>query len=142
MTFLMDMTPAMLFLFPGFLVVVISCICWWWSSRLRKKCTDQTEGVVSEVEETVYRKKHSGKGHSYRAVFTYSVFYVEYIRRGHVKFHFPKFSVGQNVTVFYDPFKPQRYYVLEEGRGLQRFLFPIACGIIWMLMAGVLVFIA
>ena len=137
MPFSEDQIPVMMFLLPGMLLVLVSCLCWWWSSKQRKRCTSQTNGVVSDIKHTVSHKKGS-QHHRYRPTFTYSVGGVEFTRRSNITTMSPKFSVGQAVTVFHDPFKPQRYYVLEQGKAIGRFLLPIFFGTASMLFAGIL----
>ena len=73
----------------------------------------------------------------YRAVFTYSVEGVQYVRRSPRAASVPEFSVGDSVTVFYDRSSPKRFYVLEEGRSTVEYLIFIAVGAVMMIIASV-----
>ena len=105
---------------------------WWWNRKLRQECTGQTTGVVSDVGKAVSYKKGKVKT-SYRMTYTYSVEGVEYTKQSNTTTGVQKFSVGQSVTVFYDPAKPQRYYISEEGKPVAIILVPITLGVLLIL---------
>ena len=101
----------------GSLFAGVAGFLWWRDKKLRRECTAQTAGVVSDVDHTV-RYKKGKRRNEYRTTFTYTVDGVEYTKCSSLVTSVPKFSVGQSVTVFYDSAKPQRYYVLEEGKAV------------------------
>ena len=87
----------------------------WWSQQ---RCIEQTTGVVKTVDHEVKDLEDN-----YRALFAYSVEGVEYVRSSSHVYSKPKFSAGDSVTIFYDPSKPQRFYVLEEGKQTSKAVF-------------------
>ena len=119
----------------GLFFVGLGGFFWWRGKKLRQECTAQTAGVVSDVGHTVTYKKGKRRN-QYRTTFTYSVDDVEYVKQSSTTTSTQKFSEGQNVTVFYDPNKPQRYYVLEEGRAVALILVAIIMGVLFIL-AGI-----
>ena len=100
----------------GLFLMALGGFLWWHGKRLKRRCTEQTPGVV--VDEG--RSRRSGKGsnarkYQYNSTFSYSVLGVEYTKRISEVSYDLKFPTGQSVTVFYDPFNPQRSYVLGAG---------------------------
>ena len=92
----------------------------WRDKKLEKVCTAQVSGTVKDITESISYSTGKGKRAgrrkiSYRPIFTYSVEGVEYVQQSFTGSSRPKFTVGQSVTVFYDPSSPERYYVAEEG---------------------------
>jgi Protein of unknown function (DUF3592). len=127
----------MIFFVFGLLSLGTSCIRWLWGNWKRKVCTEQAIGVVSGFKRAyVYQNK--GRKQHYRTMVTYSVLGVEYTMSGEKRTSFYNFDEGQKVTVLYDPSKPQRSYILEEGRDILRILTPLAFGVMAMIMAGFL----
>ena len=131
--------PVMIFLVYGLFSLVISCIRWLWGNWKRKVCTEQANGVVSGFKR-VFGYQSKGRRPHYRTMVTYSVLGVEYTMPGEKVTidHSPYFTEGQKVTVLYDPSRPRRCYIPEEGRAIMRILTPLAFGVMAMIMAGFL----
>ena len=126
------------FFLIGLLATGLGAFLWWRSMKLKKECTAQVSGVVSSVDHTTSVKR-SMKGiriqNRYRETFKYSVNGVEYIKQSNNTTRRPKLHEGQSITVFHDPAKPERYYVLEEGTQIMASVFFIAFGVVFMLAA-------
>ena len=87
--------------------------------RWNQVCSSQVDGTVKDVTRTGGgRRRRRHGGNTYRATFTYSLQGVEYTRK--LSSLLNKFSVGQRVTVFYDPSNPERHYVLEHKQNIKR----------------------
>ena len=101
--------------------------------KLLRACAAKAPGVVTEIRQTTSR---GGKGTSvsYTPVFAYSVEGVQYVREGSGG---SKFSVGDSVTVFYDPSEPERFYILEEGKSTAPLIAVSALGAVLMIIASV-----
>ena len=88
---------------------------WWFEKRKRDVCTAKVDGVVKSIGHSVSYKNGRGRDR-YRTTFAYSVEGADYVKESNTTTGRAQFSEGQTVTVFYDPSKPQRFYVSEEGR--------------------------
>ena len=77
--------------------------------KLDQACLAQVDGTVREV--TCDRSTGKIRTVTYYATFTYSALGVEYVKQ--IYSSNDVFSVGQRVTVFYDPTTPEQHYVLE-----------------------------
>ena len=133
------MVAKLVFFGVGLLFVGIGVLLWMSKNKLKKECSAQVSGVVSGVEHTTTFKSGKKGGTSvknkYRATFKYSVGGSEYVRQSNNTSGRPRLFEGQSVTVFYDPSRPERYYVLEEGTQIMGPVLFIAFGIIFMLAA-------
>ena len=119
----------------GLLFVAVGGLFLWHYKRLQKLCTGQTTGVVAD-EGLSTQYKNGKKRTSYRPTFAYSVEGVNYTKQSNSTSGTQKFSDGQSITVFYDPSKPQRYYILEQGGpGALLTWLPIILGAICALLA-------
>ena len=121
------------FLF-GLVFAGLGAFLLWIDKKKRKECTAEVVGVVKDVGKSTTFKKGRVRN-SYRPTFAYSVEGVEYVKQSNTKSGTSKFSEGQNVTVFYDPSKPQRFYVLEEGKTTVLYLVLVGIGAATMLVA-------
>lgn len=109
--------------------------------NLERSCTMQTEGKVVRIErkEETYIEKDDNDNEkertrvSYHPVFSYEVGGRKIEETASAGSGRPEFTVGQQVTVMYDPQNPEKYYVKEDKTG-SRF------GIYFMIF-GVVVFI-
>ena len=106
------------------LVSMSPCLFWLWKRHQREKfCTVQVAGTVKSIEEA-----RKDKRAIYYPVIAYPVEGVEYIERAPVGFRRsysnlnPPFSVGDSVTVFYDPSKPKRFRVWGQKEHLSDIL--------------------
>jgi Protein of unknown function (DUF3592). len=100
-----------------FLVAVIfsgvGVFSWWSDKRVKRLCTSVAGGVVEDEGYTVVKHKREQPKEGYRPTFSYLVEGVKYTTQPKTMYETRKFSMGQKVTVFYDPFKPSRSYALE-----------------------------
>jgi len=117
------------------LIMAGSGALWLWrGNKLKRACSAQVEGTVSHLEKRVSSSK--GKQRTrYYPEFTYSVKGVEYIKHSSWGGGPEKFSVGQRVTIFYDPADPQRYYVKGESDGIAIQVMLIGFGVFFMTIA-------
>ena len=106
----------------------------WNDKKKEKECTAKVAGVVKDVGHSVQYKNGRVKT-SYRPTFSYSVGGVEYTKQSNTTSRAAKFSEGQQVNVFYDPSKPQRFYVAEEGKTTALFMALVGIGVAIMLVA-------
>ncbi|MCL2504204.1 MAG: DUF3592 domain-containing protein [Coriobacteriia bacterium] len=98
---------------------------------LKKRCTTQMAGTVTSTDVTRERRDDSWGTNSHSVTFEYSAQGTEYVRKFHVSGHqYSKMSKGQSATVFYDPSKPKRCYVLEIKFRIVLTLFFIAVGVV------------
>ena len=102
------------------LVSMGPCFVWLWKRHQREKfCTVQAAGIVKNIEEA-----RKDKRAIYYPVIAYPVKGVEYVEQAPIGFRRsysndkPPFSVGDSVTVLYDPSKPKRFRVLGEKEHL------------------------
>lgn len=77
--------------------------------KLKKACTAQVSGTVTDCSQEVKYSKGKKKT-TYITTFTYSVGGVEYVKSTK-----RKSSVGQSVAVYYDPSDPNRHYAHSAG---------------------------
>lgn len=95
-----------------------------------RTCTMYTSATVTDV---VRRRHHSTNGYRstyFHPVFSYYVGGQEIVTESHFGSSKPKFTVGQTVELFYDPDRPERYYVPEETVGnLLGWIFVGVCGV-------------
>ena len=122
----------------GFLCIGVGVFFWWSDKRLEKLCTSQVVGVVVDEGHSIqYRNGKRKEG--YRPTVAYSVEGVEYTKKANTGHSVQRVSTGQSVTVFYDPSKPQRYYILE-ARGVEPLIvwLPVALGVVFILVGFLL----
>ena len=95
--------------------------------QLRLHCTSRTEGVVVEN----HRHRTGGKSSSttYCPEFSFMVDGVAYGGRSAVGTQRPRFAKGQEVTVLYDPYRPDDYYVEEDGLSSAVYFIFLVAGI-------------
>ena len=115
----------------GLVFTSIGVLHWRNENNLRRKCTVQVVGVISEV------RQRTRKGIDYYTpVFKYSIESVQYVRKSdHSTKISTKFTVGDSVTVFYDRSNKERYYVLEDGRSFKENTAFIVVGLVIMIIA-------
>jgi len=77
--------------------------------------TARTEGTVSRIIQ-LDRYSVNGFEDAYAPEFTYSANGVEYVKRSDIAHSVEKFSEGQNVSILYNPKKPDQCCVLEQHR--------------------------
>lgn len=82
-----------------------------------QKCTAVTIGTVSDIEVRYSRSIGSGNTRSNHPVFEFNAGGQRYKLVSNVGTSMQKLTVGQSVTVYYDPEKPERYYVKEYTLG-------------------------
>ena len=128
------MVGKIVFFLVGLALVGAGVLFWWFGKKKRKECTGKVEGVVKKVDNTVTYKKGKVRNES-RSTFAYSVDGVDYVKQSSTTTVIARFSEGQTVTVFYDPSKPQRFYVSEEGRSIAIPAVLIGLGVVSMLTA-------
>ena len=130
-----DIVNAAMPFLIGLVLIGVGGFFVWREKRLKTLCTSQVSGVVADEGHSVkYRKGRRKEG--YQPTFSYSVEGVEYTKKTAMSYSTCKVFTGQKVTVFYDPSKPQRYYVLELGSiiGNPVVWVPVALGVISMLV--------
>ena len=126
-----------LFIMVGLVLVGIGGFFWWHDKNLRQECTAQTAGVVIDEGHSI-KNKNGRRADKYRPTFAYSVEGVEYTKQTNTEHGARRFSEGQSVTVFYDPSKPQRYYILEEGGPGSLVWIPVILGVLFLLVPPLL----
>jgi Protein of unknown function (DUF3592). len=115
------------FLF-GFLFVAVGCGLWWSGKRKKRRCTAEVTGVVkSNVPD-----RGSKGGTVYAPTYAYTVKGVDYVHKSNFSSKKCRFSVGQEITILYDPANPDRYYVPEEGTNVVFIAIFIALGAVAM----------
>ena len=105
----------------------------WNEKRMKQICTAQTTGViVDEGHRVSYRNGKRKEGYS--PTVAYSVEGVEYTQKKNSGRSTRMVSKGQSVTVFYDPTKPKRFYILELGsvKGSPIVWVPCALGVLFI----------
>lgn len=109
-------------------------------NKLRKICTGQTLGVVSNIQKigNLTLTRQGGNRH-YFTEFTYMVNEVEYVKSSKIGTAGASFKQGMQVTVFYNPDNPNDYYVREDKITVSGYKIFTAAGILFMI-AGVVVF--
>ena len=128
------MSSSIAGLLVGLVLVGCGVLFWWFDKRKRDACTAKVDGVVKAVDHSVTYSKGKRRS-SYRTTFAYSVEGVEYVKQSSTTTKIARFSEGQTATIFYDPKKPQRFYVLEEGSFIAIPAVLIGLGVISMLTA-------
>ena len=114
----------------GLLFMVLGGYLWWHGKELKRLCTEQTRGVVVDEGRSRDFKR---KNETYIPKVSYSVLGVEYTKQkgtGNTR----KVSMGQSVTVFYDPANPQRSYVVELGTRSVALWAVIPAGVVCILL--------
>ena len=76
----------------------------------RLKCSEEVEATVAEL----IPNTDSDSGRTYYPVFTYRYEGVDYRVKSNFSSWFVKLSEGQQVTLFIDPNKPERFYCPKE----------------------------
>ena len=129
------MLAKIAFFLYGLASVGCGVFLWWSENKKRKECTVKVDGVVKNAEKWITKKKGK-KRKRFCPIFTYrSEEGVEYVRQSNTTSSKPKFSDGQSVTIFYDPNKPERFYVLEEGKAIAITVMLVGFGVMFMLLA-------
>ncbi len=107
------------------------------ANRKKRVCTRRTTGRVSDVRETAIRAS-VGQPSMYAWVpeFTYEANGHTFTKRSAYGDHKGRFSVGQKVTVYYDPADPDVYYVAEEKVSKLQGIFA-AIGVTMLIAGGV-----
>ena len=121
----------------GLAFVGTGVLFWWFNKRKRDACTGKVDGVVKNVDHSVTYSNGRRGSSKYRTAYAYSVNGVDYFKQSNVSStKTSRFSEGQTVTVFYDPSKPQRFYVLEAGSNIVVTLFFVCFGVVFMIISG------
>lgn len=99
-------------------------------------CTSKTSGKVIDIEE------YKGKMIAYNPVFEYTVGDYKYVKEYTYGSNVIPYKIGQEVEIYYNPNKPDQYYV--EGDTLYKMVAKIIIflGIICLLVSLVFVVIA
>ena len=123
-----NIPASSMFVLPGLILLGLAYYRWW----SERRCTAQTAGVVKDINRNVGGSKKSSSS----VLFAYSVGDVEYVRNLNYGSSNLKFSVGDSVTIFYDPSKPRRFYALEEGgkRTYKDVFFMVGFGVVLLLI--------
>ena len=123
---------------PHIVTVLAGCIfaavgCGIWLSEKKKKavCTAEVIGVVKSTG-AMFTYKKGKKRMSYTPTYAYSVEGVEYVQQSSKSSSKCRFSEGQEIPLFYDPAKPDRYYLPEEATHLAILLLLIGVGVLLM----------
>ena len=130
-----DIGAKLVFFLVGLLIFGIGAFILWRQRKLKKECTAQVPGVVSDQHhETTYKKGR--RRDRYYPIFKYTVEDVEYIQKSNIgTSNRNVLAVGENVTVFYDPSNPKRHYVLEYRQSAFRAVKFFFYGGAFMIMA-------
>lgn len=81
------------------------------------KCTAATTGKVVDLERGTRDASELGEVPKYYPVFEYSIGGQVYRKVSGIGFNKPKLNVGQSVTIYYDPERPEKYYAQEYKFG-------------------------
>lgn len=109
----------------------------------KKRCVKKTCGVVTDV----IRKEYSGWNDVQTAfcpVFSYKVGDRKITQKSHYGNVGPEFYAGQDVTVYYNPGKPEEYYISAEKIPTIHEVFTVisidllASGLVFMILGLVL----
>ena len=119
------MNSAMILFLFGLIVTGNGVFLMLKSSKLKKACTAQADGVVTDCARRVRRGQKGSKVY-YESTYKYSVKGVEYVKSVN-----REYSEGARVTVYYDPSDPNRNYADKLGFGE---LFVIIFGAIFMIL--------
>jgi hypothetical protein len=109
-------------------------------NNLRRDCTSQVNGVISSDGHSI-KYSNKGKREEYRPWFAYTMEGFTYQRQSNYSTSWPKFTVGQPVTVMYDPADPRRSYLLEEGKSSYGAWFLIGAGLLLMIPTAIAIII-
>jgi Protein of unknown function (DUF3592). len=121
--------PYMLSFLAGVFFVAVGCGVWWFEKKKKRLCTAGVTGVVKSIIVTSYMKK--GKMRTrYTPTFAYSVEGVDYVQQSSKSSGKSKYSEGQEIPIFYDPAKPDRYYIPEEATHVALLFLLIAVGVL------------
>ena len=134
-------TDATLPLLLGVIFVGVGVFFWWQGKRQRRLCTSVVGGVVAD-EGFIVKQRKRERREGYQPTFSYSVEGVAYTNQLPTPEETKRFSMGQKVTVFYDPFKPKRSYVLEVGHSNLLILVPAFFGTSLLLIGLIISFVA
>ncbi len=85
-------------------------------ATLKKLCTVETKGVVSELRKETRALSH-GESTTYCPTFTYEYDGKEYTYSSRIGSSSPEFSEGEELVIMVDPNKPDRIYVPKESSG-------------------------
>ena len=93
-------------------------------------CTSMTTGVVTGN----HRRKSGGSrpSVSYTPEFSYTVKGILYNQCSAIGTSKPRFTEGQEITVFYAPDNPDDYYIAEDGLSNKIFYVCLVIGILLM----------
>ena len=127
-----------------FLVAVISVgvgvFSWWSDKRAKRLCTSVAGGVVEDEGHTIVKHRREKPKEGYRPTFSYLVQGVRYTTQPKRMYETREFSMGQKATIFYDPFKPSRSYVLEAQTPRLVIWVPAIFGA-FVLLIGVIIYL-
>ncbi|MCH5282006.1 MAG: DUF3592 domain-containing protein [Lachnospiraceae bacterium] len=105
-----------IFYLVSLIFICVSVIISRFRAKKVKNCTCTTMGRVVDMK---YEISHVGTDDNapmsaWYPVFEYYVNGISIMRKSHFGTSKPAFQIGQPVTVFFNPAKPEEYYVKEE----------------------------
>jgi len=115
----------------GLIGIAIGIVMLRKQTKLYQVCTAQAIGAVTGIQ-----RKKSGKSSNYHTTFTYPARDTEYVKT--VITSGNKFSVGQRITVFYNPSDPDKHYVFKDK---WTWLFIFAFGAVFMAIGILALFV-
>ncbi|MBR6046223.1 MAG: DUF3592 domain-containing protein [Ruminococcus sp.] len=85
-------------------------------STLKRLCTAETKGVVTELREET-KALHRGSTTSYYPTFSYEYGGKQYTYSSRIGSSSPAFTEGEELVIMVDPDSPERIYVPKEDSG-------------------------
>jgi hypothetical protein len=112
--------------------------------KLKKVCTAQTEGYVQDIVQELSHSSNHGSETSTTMnypVFAYSVNGAQHVKKSSTGSVRTKLSVGQKVTVFYNPQDASQHYVLEDKANASSGIVFAIAGVVIMILGIVVPYI-
>jgi hypothetical protein len=127
------------------LVMIVGIVMAGRAKKLRRNCTAMTMGKVEgfEVDESSSTDEDGDEtvSVSHYPIFSYTAMGRNMVKRSRVGTGRPRFAVGREVSVYYNPTNPDEYYVLEDGSAKNIGVWFVVFGLfIFVVLMGVLLF--
>ena len=120
---------GILFLLVGIIFIVAAVIIMLQGDSLQKRCTEQTTGTVVDVIcESNYNTSHNEVKHTYYPVIEYKVDDRTITQRSNIGQNPPKYKVGQQVEICYNPNNVAEFIIKGDSTSLYIAIGFIALG--------------